>query len=258
MTTAPVTSARDQAPPRVYAEPHRWALSAWARAFRGAGRWIFITRHVRRFCRPLNIDGLENFERLHGPALIIANHTSHFDTAIALGILPPRIFDHTAVVAAADRFYTQRLKAAWYSLRYNAFPITRGGGRAALSYSEELLQNGWSLLIFPEGTRSKTGDLLPFHPGPAILALTAKVPVIPIYMDGASNILPPKTRRSRPAAVKVRIGEPIEFPAGTSIPDATRQMEEAVRTLAGKPPIRPIATTIELALAQERETVGVR
>ena len=162
------------------------------------------------------------------------------------------------MVAAADRFYTRRLKSAWYSLRYNAFPISRGGGRAALAYSEWLLQNGWSLLIFPEGTRSKTGELLPFHPGPAILALGQRVPVLPIYMEGASNILPPKTKRSRPAAVKVRIGEPIEFADGTTIPDANRQMEDAVRALSGRPRPQPLVTTIELALAQDREPAGVR
>lgn len=253
MTTAPVSSPT-QVPARVYAEPHRWALSLWARAFRRFGRWLFVTRHVRRFCRPLSVEGIENFERLRGrSAIIVANHTSHFDTAIALGVLPGRLYGRTAVVAAADRFYTQRLKAAWYSLRYNAFPITRGGGRAALAYSEWLLQHGWSLLIFPEGTRSKTGDLLPFHPGPAILALGQRLPVLPIYMEGASNILPPKTRRSRPAAVKVRIGEPFEFPPGATIPEATRQMEDAVRALSGKPPFEPLGNTIEMALAQERE-----
>jgi 1-acyl-sn-glycerol-3-phosphate acyltransferase len=262
MTTTPVSSSPTTsapAPPRVYAEPHRWALRFWARAFRRFGRWLFITRHVRRFCRPLSLEGLENFERLNGrSAIIVANHTSHFDTAIALYVLPGRVYNRTAVVAAADRFYTRRLKSAWYSLRYNAFPITRGGGRAALSYSEWLLQNGWSLLIFPEGTRSKTGDLLPFHPGPAILALGQRVPVVPIYMEGASNILPPKTRRSRPAAVKVRIGEPIEFADGTTIPEANRRMEDAVRALSEKQPIEPLVNTIEMALAQERETAGVR
>jgi 1-acyl-sn-glycerol-3-phosphate acyltransferase len=116
----------------------------------------------------------------------------------------------------------------------------------------------WSLLIFPEGTRSKTGDLLPVHPGPAILALTQKVPVLPIYMAGASNILPPKTRRSHPAAVKVRIGPPLKFPPGTSIPDATRMMEDAVRSLSGRPRLQPLANTIELALAQEREPAAIR
>ena len=258
MTTAPTTKTTE-VPPRVYAEPHRWALRFWSRAFRRFGRWLFITRHVKRFCRPLSLEGLENFERLEGrSAIIIANHTSHFDTAIALGVLPDRVYSRTAVVAAADRFYTQRLKSAWYSLRYNAFPITRGGGRAALSYSEWLLENGWSLLIFPEGTRSKTGDLLPFHPGPAILALGQRVPVLPIYMEGASNILPPKTRHSRPAAVKVRIGEPIEFADGTSIPDANRQMENAVRALSGKRSIEPLVNTIEMALAEDRERAGVR
>ena len=258
MTTAPVSSPT-HAPPRVYAEPHRWALKLWARAFRRLGRWMFITRHVKRFCRPLALEGVENFERLQGrSAIIIANHTSHFDTAIALGVLPGRVYGRTAVVAAADRFYTRRLKSAWYSLRYNAFPITRGGGRAALAYSEWLLQNDWSLLIFPEGTRSKTGELLPFHPGPAILALGQRVPVLPIYMEGASNILPPKTKHSRPAAVKVRIGEPIEFADGTTIPEANRQMEDAVRALSGSARQQPIVTTIELALAQDREPVGVR
>jgi 1-acyl-sn-glycerol-3-phosphate acyltransferase len=255
-TTAPVTSRPDQAEKPVNVEPHRWAYSAWARAFRRAGRWLFITRHVRRYCKPLSIEGLENFDRLRTPALIIANHTSHFDTAIALGILPGRLYNRTAVVAAVDRFYTQRVKTAWFALRYNMVPITRGGGRRALAYSEEMIQNGWSLLIFPEGTRSKTGDMLPFHPGPAILALGQRVPVLPIYMEGASNILPPKTKRSRPAAVRVRIGEPLDFPSGTNMMDATRMMEEAVRALAGRARPQPLANTIELAIAQEPDYVG--
>jgi 1-acyl-sn-glycerol-3-phosphate acyltransferase len=151
---------------------------------------------------------------------------------IALSLLPRRLYERTAVVAAADRFYTQRLKAAFYSLRFNAFPIQRGGGRSALSYCEWLIQRGWSLLIFPEGTRSKTGDLLPFHPGPAILAIGQGVPVLPVYIDGASNILPPKTKRAHAAAVRVRVGPPLQFPPGTSILEATRMMEDAVRALA--------------------------
>ncbi len=195
----------DRTSPRqaVEAEPHRWALSFWGRSFRRLGRRWVVTRHVRRFCRPLELTGLERLSGLSTPALIIANHTSHFDTAIVLSLLPSRLYSRTAVAAAADRFYTQRLKGAWFSLRYNAFPIARGGGLSALAYSKSLLQADWSLLIFPEGTRSKTGELLPFHPGPAILALRQRVPILPIYIHGASNILRPGTRWSQPAPVPV-------------------------------------------------------
>ncbi len=219
----------------VEAKPHRWATSWWARAFRRAGRPWFVTRNVEKFCRPFAVEGAEHFESLDGPALIIANHTSHFDPVIMLSVLPQRVFDRTAIVAAADRHYAaKKIKAAWHSLRFNAFPISRGGGRAALQYSQELLGSGWSLLIFPEGRRSRTAELLPFHAGPAILALSERVPVVPIHIEGAIDILPAGERYARPAAVRVRIGEPLRFAEGTSVGDATALMEEAVRTLAGR------------------------
>jgi 1-acyl-sn-glycerol-3-phosphate acyltransferase len=127
--------------------------------------------------------------------------------------------------------YRERIKGMLHSLRYNAFPITRGGGREALAYSQWLLANGWSLLIFPEGKRSRTGELMPFHGGPAILALGHHVPVLPIYIQGASDILPPGDRESRPAPVSVRIGQPFGFPQNTTIPEAKHAMEEAIRAL---------------------------
>src|SRR5438874_8663851 len=215
------------------AEPHRWALSRPARLYRRlAKRWI-VSNHVRNFCRPFTVEGTENLREIQNPLLIIANHTSHFDTVIALSVLPERIYDRTAVVAAADRMYRERIKGAWHSLRYNAFPITRGGGREALSYSQWLLHHGWSLLIFPEGKRSRTGELLPFHGGPAILATLQNVPVLPIYIEGASRILPPGTNRSQPAPVVARVGNLLTFPEGTAIGDAKHAMEEVVRALAG-------------------------
>ena len=215
----------------VEVQPHRWALSWWARAYRNLLRRWDVEKHVRAYCRPMTIEGQENLAELEGPLLIIANHTSHFDTVIVLHSLPRKIWDRTAVVAAADRMYRERIKGMLHSLRYNAFPITRGGGREALAYSQWLLHEGWSLLIFPEGKRSRTGELMPFHGGPAILALGQRLPVLPIYIRGASDILPPGSPISRPAPVHVRIGRPISFPEGTSIPEANAAMEAAVRAL---------------------------
>lgn len=249
MTTAPVSDRRERTSAPVEVKPHRWALSLWARAYRRIARPITISRHVRRFCRPLVIEGRENLARVQNPVIVIANHASHFDTAVALHLLPDRIYNRTAVVAAADRMYRERIKGMWHSLRYNAFPITRGGGREALDYSQWLLRNGWSLLIFPEGRRTRTGELLPFHAGPAVLALSARVPVLPMYIQGTADILPPGTRYSRPEPVRVRIGEQIWFDEGTSVAEAKSAMEDAVRALSGRPrqPVVSIPALSQLA-----------
>ena len=115
------------APALVHVEPHRWALSWWARLYRRAARRWTVTRHVRSFCRPLTVEGAENLKAIDNPLLVIANHTSHFDTAIVLSLLPMRIYNRTAIAAAADRMYRERLKGMLNSLQYNSFPITRGG-----------------------------------------------------------------------------------------------------------------------------------
>jgi 1-acyl-sn-glycerol-3-phosphate acyltransferase len=216
----------------VEAKPHRWALSLWARAYRRLARRWHVDRHVRQFCRPFTVEGRENLTDISNPLLIVANHTSHFDAVIALSVLPPNIWARTAIVAAADRMYRERLKGMLHSLRYNAFPITRGGGHQALAYSQWLLQNRWSLLIFPEGKRSRTGEIMPFHGGPALLALSQHVPVLPLHIEGAHNILPPGSRRSTAAPVRVRIGPAMTFSEEATVPEAKQMMEDAVRALA--------------------------
>jgi 1-acyl-sn-glycerol-3-phosphate acyltransferase len=233
MTDITVTHGGQHASAQREVKPHKWALSLWARAFRRAARPWTVQSHVNKFCQPFTVEGEEKLAAIENPMLIIANHTSHFDTVIVLSLLPNHIYDRTAVVAAADRMYRERVKGAWHSLRYNAFPITRGGGREALAYSQWLLHNKWSLLIFPEGKRSRTGELLPFHGGPAILATMQNVPVLPIYIEGANQILPPGTNRSQPAPVVARVGDLLTFPEGTSIGDAKHAMEQAVHDLAG-------------------------
>jgi 1-acyl-sn-glycerol-3-phosphate acyltransferase len=216
----------------VEVKPHRWAISWWARLYRRIGKRLLVSNHVRNFCKPFTVEGEENLEGIEGPMLVIANHASHFDTVIVLEALPNRIYNRLAIVAAADRMYRSRWKGMWNSLRYNSFPITRGGGRQALAYSQWLLSHGWSLLIFPEGKRSRTGELMPHHGGPAILALAQDVPVLPMYIQGARDILPPGTPRSRPAPVHLRIGPLLRIPQGSNIADAKRMMEDAIRDLS--------------------------
>ena len=151
----------------VEVQPHRWALSWWARTYRRILRRWDVDKHVKAYCRPITIEGRENLAGVNGPLLVIANHTSHFDTVIVLYTLPHTIWDRTAVVAAADRMYRERIKGMLHSLRYNAFPITRGGGREALAYSQWLLRRRLVAAHLPGRQALPHGraDAVPRRPG---------------------------------------------------------------------------------------------
>ncbi|MEX0786332.1 MAG: GYD domain-containing protein [Dehalococcoidia bacterium] len=214
-------------------EPHAWQTQAWARALRRAGRHWVMLRHVARVCRPFTIEGTDTIDGFSGPCLVIANHSSHFDTPVVLASLPTRLREHTAVAAAADRFYRTDKRTWWYSLFWNTYPIARGGGSAALDYSLSLLDRGWSVLIYPEGGRAKPGEVKRFHHGPAILAMQARVPVLPVFIWGLSEVMPKGVRNPQPGPVGARIGAPVSLEGVDSVPDGTKRLEEAMRALAG-------------------------
>ncbi len=223
-------------------EPHRWQTSLWARVVRRAGQPFVIGRYVKRYCRPFEVEGTENLRGFKGGAIVIANHSSHFDTPVTLSALPARIRNKILVAAAADKFYGARKKRTWwYSLFMNTFPVHRGGGTKQLEYPVSLLKRGWSILIYPEGGRSKSGQVQKFKHGVAIMAMTAGAPVIPIYIDGLRNVMPKGQREPRPAAVSARIGAPVSLDGVASVPEATALLEDAMRGLAGIAPRRSAA-----------------
>jgi len=216
--------------------PHTWQTQLWARLLRRTGRYWVMTRHVRRLCRPFTVEGVEQLSAVHGPAIIIANHSSHFDTPAVLTALPARVRERTAVAAAADRFYRATKRSWWYSLFWNTFPIARGGGKSALDYPLALAGGGWSILIYPEGGRSQPGQVQRFRHGPTVLALRAQVPVIPVYLEGLHDVMPRGERAPRPGPVSVRIGAPVSLEGVASVPEGTARLEDAMRLLAGLPP----------------------
>jgi 1-acyl-sn-glycerol-3-phosphate acyltransferase len=138
---------------------------------------------------------------------------------------------------------------AWLIRTFNAWPVRRGGADAgAVRHCSWLLQHGQTLVLFPEGTRSKTGQLQPFQPGIGFLALGNRVPVIPVYMGGidhsnVSYIVDPdfvrRGFRKKPAAptrIRVSFGAPV-MPDGFSADrqgyeELTRVVADRVRALA--------------------------
>jgi long-chain acyl-CoA synthetase len=217
--------------------PYRWQIRLPARAVRRLLRWFIFTRRVKQSCSPLTIEGSENFNALRGPAIFIGNHTSHLDTLVLHAVLPARYKRRLAAPSAADRFFVKGRKGItrqgwWYSLTANIYPLQRGGGRAALDYTRWLLDKGWSIVIFPEGGRSRSGKLGRFKAGPAMLAVEKGLPVVPIFMDGLHKIRPSGTREATPGPVRVKVGTPVRFPPGFDIGEATKQLERALQALA--------------------------
>jgi 1-acyl-sn-glycerol-3-phosphate acyltransferase len=234
-------------------EPHRWQTDAWARVARRAGRYFVMTRHVRRYCQPLEIERAPEVEALRGPAIIIANHSSHFDTPVVLAALPERLRSRATVAAAADRFYRSSKRTWWYSLFWNTFPIHRGGGKAALDYPMSLLKRGWSIVIYPEGGRSKSGLVQKFRHGVTIMAMQAGVPVVPVWIEGLRAIMPKGERTPRPGPVSAHIGAPVSLVGVTSVPEGTALLENAMRELAGLATRHAVAPgDAEVALAPGR------
>jgi 1-acyl-sn-glycerol-3-phosphate acyltransferase len=216
--------------------PYPWQTTWWAVLARPPLWWYENGREVKRHLQPFTVLGRENVRALKPPAIFIGNHSSHLDSSAMYLALPRRLRSRLFFAAAADRWFLKgrkgiRKQGWWQSLVYGSFPLKRGGGRGALAYAEWLLDQGGSIAIFPEGTRSSSGRMARFRHGPAILAVGKGVPVVPMYFEGLQQIRPKGSREMTPGAATVLIGEPIRFASQTDVSVATDTLYKAVETL---------------------------
>jgi 1-acyl-sn-glycerol-3-phosphate acyltransferase len=217
------------------AGPHRWQTSWWANRARPFVWWWEVGRQTTKYMQPFTVLGKEHLRGVKGPVIVIGNHTSHMDSTAMYYALPARIRWNLYFGGAADRWFLKGRKGItkqpWFASLQGSFPITRGGGSATLDYPKWLIDHGGSIAIFPEGTRSRSGKMGRFKAGPAILAVSKGVPVIPLYMEGLRDIRAVGSREMKPGPVTVMIGEPVRFAAGTDIGEATRTLYKAVDSL---------------------------
>jgi len=147
---------------------------------------------------------------LEGPAIFAANHHSHLDTPLMLTSIPEPWRHKIVVGAAADYFFRTRVVSTVSALAIGAIPIERTKvGRRSADLAADLLDEGWSLLLFPEGGRSPDGWGQPFRGGAAYLAQRCGVPVVPVHIEGTGRILRKGRSTPRPSTTSVTIGAPI-------------------------------------------------
>jgi 1-acyl-sn-glycerol-3-phosphate acyltransferase len=135
------------------------------------------------------IAGHEHLEDLAGPVIFVANHCSHVDTPVLLLSLPAPWRRRTAVAAAADYFYTSPWLAGGVSLAFGTVPLARDG-RGQGADLGALLDGGWSLVFFAEGTRSRDGRVGRMRSGAAVLAARHGLPIVPVHISGTREAMP--------------------------------------------------------------------
>jgi CMP/dCMP kinase len=148
---------------------------------------------------------------LHGPILLVSNHSSMLDPPLVGGVCPRQL----TFLAKAELFAVPGFGRLIHAL--NARPVRReGADAAALRVALRVLEQGGALLVFPEGTRGPEGHLREPKPGAALLAVLSRAPVVPVFVHGSGRAWPRGRRFPRPAKVRVAFGPPLRFarPAG--------------------------------------------
>jgi len=166
-----------------------------------------IIRALLRVYHRFEIIGHENL-RTNRSLVIVANHCSHLDTLCLLAALPLRKL-HRAFPAAASDYFFQSVPRLWIAaVVVNALPFARQVHvRQSLSLCGELLGNpGTILIIFPEGTRSTTGEIREFKSGIGALVAGCDVAVVPCFIEGSFRAWPKGRRLPRPRKVRLIVG----------------------------------------------------
>jgi 1-acyl-sn-glycerol-3-phosphate acyltransferase len=176
-------------------------------------------------------------DRLHGlddgPVIFVANHHSHVDTPLLLTSIPLPWRRELVVGAASDYFFGTRLTSALSALTIGAIPIERTRvSRASSDLAAELIGNGWSFMIFPEGGRSPDGWGQPFRGGAAYLAIRCGAPVVPVHLEGTGRILRKGRSCPTPSRSKVTFGPALWAEEGEASRRFAVRIENAVSELA--------------------------
>jgi long-chain acyl-CoA synthetase len=232
-----------------------WAMPAWSRS-----RAVRLVRELclatwvlplaRVFAR-IRVEGRGHLDAIDGPVIFAANHQSHMDTPVILAALPPRWRRRVGVAMSKEFFeahfhpsghpWRERVtKGLWYYLAlffFNAFPLPQreAGARQALRHAGELVSSGTSVLIYPEGARTETGDVGAFRPGVGMIGARLSVCVVPVGLEGVDRVLHRSWVWPRRGPVRVAFGAPMTL-AGDDYAALALRVEQSVRSLVTREP----------------------
>ena len=190
-----------------------WFARGWARALLRVSGITVTVLHPERL-------------RTGASHVVVANHESYCDIVVLLACLPFQV----RFLAKRGVFRVPVL--GWSIAAAGFIPVDRGDrsrGAATLEAALKRLRGGRSVVIFPEETRARTDDLLPFKKGAALLALRSGLPLLPLGIAGTRRILPRESLVMSPGHAVVCVGEPLQ--PETDRTDLTARLREEVERL---------------------------
>jgi long-chain acyl-CoA synthetase len=224
--------------------PH-WPWTLPIRALRTAFTELILRPLVRFLAAPKVIPSPTPLPRT--PILLIANHVTAYDAALILYALPAQLRRRLAIAMSGEVLRDLRharnqsnwllnllAPAAYWLITalFNVFPLPRRQGfRRSFAHAGEALDRGQAVLIFPEGTRSRTGILQPFRSGIGLLAQESQVPILPIALLGLGELRASRSRWFRSGKLEIRIGTPIPVPEAADLATLTTSLEQSLHSL---------------------------
>jgi long-chain acyl-CoA synthetase len=193
------------------------------------------------------IEGRENLRGWSGPLLVVCNHISDVDVGFVQTALPARLRNRIATATRGEalealhtpapdknvfaRVYARMQWTLGVSL-LNLFPLPREAGfRQSFAYAGEAADRGYSVLVFPEGRHTVDGKMNPFRAGIGLLANNLGIPVLPMRITGLFEVKQAGKKFARPGKISVRIGQPVNFAAGSDPEQIARELQSAVEAL---------------------------
>jgi long-chain acyl-CoA synthetase len=224
----------------------RWPQSWPARIIRAAVFNLLARPAMLILGWPM-VRGRDHLRDTKGPVLVVANHVTFFDPAYILEGLPERFRRRLAVAMDGELLESMRTpppgtgffkglvgRVAYFLVVsiYNVFPLPRRAGfRKSFAFAGDLMGRGWSVLVFPEGERTRTTRMNPFRAGIGLLATRLGVPVVPMRFDGVAEAREAGKHWAPPGRIKVWIGAPVQYKEGEPAEEIARDLERRVAGL---------------------------